>query len=1563
MLSLMLFAYVGRINIGFENNNGNMNRAMKRLALTLTAVVLVAVGSRAQDTVCDNLQLPYYETFDSVDPGLLPDCWTHIYNDSSYAYTSTVFATQSHSGNHALRMLPHYGLEDNTVVLPPIGPALGYVTVGFWARTNPSAPSSIEVGLVADADTLGDVIPMRLVRMLGDDLYHYYETTFNIPDGGPWRLSLDNVGDYPCFVDDLSVEAGATCRMPQGLVLDWVDSTAAHVSWQPDTDDSLWLVRLGSDDLFGQDSSQLLIASLGPDSLVHIEVRALCPAGDTTYVAVLDFRTPCSPQPLPLTENFNSYRENDIPHCWTIVGQWTDGYTTYPHVHSVVLDEEADYSLTPQNDSAAVGLVSPAIAPTDERLHVGFKLAFSGPGTFTAGIMTHPDSAMLTVLTIENTEGDASGQMPWNYYEFYTDTVYINPEQPCYVGLMWNGISTVWVDDIVVEASGPCHAPTSARIDSVWLDSVSLSWDDYSAAPEGYEVRYGMTTDFAEADLAVITNGRNLVLGGLEPSSTYGFWVRALCAIDSARWIFIGSASTECSSANLPYRQTFTYANNEQVPCWQVIPPATGSFSSRVVNGKLQMNVVGNDTMTVATPLLRAPADELYVSFYVDNISGASVEAGIIDDNSGTFYSLYTVYSDGIGQTHEFYTDQLPISDTLRVAFLLTGPDQYFSTTVSIDNLLVRHQLCHNPEAVWIDSVHDDMANVHVYDPTDVGLYRYTVEHDGIEQTIDATDTVVSLTMLEPGVLYNISVAAICADGSTSEPVSKAFRTYCPYIPHTDLPYEQDFAQYVSVGTNPDVMCWTFMHFGSNHTVDAADEALGVHLDNSSSRAYVALPGVDVVSDLLLRFEAQSFGDDVTVEVGVMTHPDDDLTFMPIDTLHCAATGSWHTLEALFASYSGSGHWPALRITTGANSQASLLVDNVWLGIVPVCSGSISQVQVSNVWSYSADIDWNVDIADNHDATYTIHIETLDGQPVDDVFLDSTSTTICNLAELTSYRAWVEMFCGGDVQVASDPVYFMTRCDNTQSIEQSSYSNHAVTFQESNMPINAGRRYSASQQLFTADELGNLPSTITGIDIRYCNDVVAFEVDNCTIYASPYYGDTLTTWQTEGRQPVYSGPLRFEGYGWNTLYFYEPYEYDGVANLLLTFVSDSKTISGLSTFGSYNTGRTASLLYASDVVPFADTLTVSPTTYRGDIRFNICPGEVPACSSPVLGQVVASSDYIAVDYDADGDMCQVSISSGWIWHGDVHSVDNSGSYTFDGLEPVTNYIVGVRRMCPGMTSNWATRVVRTTQIVCDQPTGVEATDVTSTEATIGFSTNGSTDWQLHLFNFRVDTVFDLTDSVFVLTGLDPDVTYHVAVRSRCGLGLSLQSDWSDTVDFTTGYCHPVASASVVADGLTAAVVSWTDSNASATDHYRVEYGLRDFIRGEALGSVDASGTTVRIDGLEDGQMYDFYVATVCDDGSRSVWVYAGGVPPVGIGSAQQGEPRLSLSPNPASGVVAVETPARADLTFYDIEGRTLLRTTVEGGVQAVDISQLAAGTYFVRATTALGSTVGKLVVR
>jgi hypothetical protein len=59
---------------------------------------------------------------------------------------------------------------------------------------------------------------------------------------------------------------------------------------------------------------------------------------------------------------------------------------------------------------------------------------------------------------------------------------------------------------------------------------------------------------------------------------------------------------------------------------------------------------------------------------------------------------------------------------------------------------------------------------------------------------------------------------------------------------------------------------------------------------------------------------------------------------------------------------------------------------------------------------------------------------------------------------------------------------------------------------------------------------------------------------------------------------------------------------------------------------------------------------------------------------------------------------------------------------------------------------------------------------------------------------------------------------------------------------------------------------------------------------------------------------------------------------------------LSLYPNPASATLVVACPAEAYLSLLNYQGQLLRRVTLAAGQQKVDISQLAAGIYYLRDT-------------
>ncbi|MBR4176994.1 MAG: T9SS type A sorting domain-containing protein [Bacteroidales bacterium] len=167
-----------------------------------------------------------------------------------------------------------------------------------------------------------------------------------------------------------------------------------------------------------------------------------------------------------------------------------------------------------------------------------------------------------------------------------------------------------------------------------------------------------------------------------------------------------------------------------------------------------------------------------------------------------------------------------------------------------------------------------------------------------------------------------------------------------------------------------------------------------------------------------------------------------------------------------------------------------------------------------------------------------------------------------------------------------------------------------------------------------------------------------------------------------------------------------------------------------------------------------------------------------------------------------------------------------------------------------------------------------------------------------------------------------------------------------------------------------ATLSWTSGNA---DHWELSL-CADGCEPENGTITQWNGMIATLTGLDTAQWYAASVRSVCShddsiyysDWSDSIRFYipggSGGTNPTGIETTA--DRYTYVMPNPASGNVTVASSFRiGDVELLDLNGKSHLRTTVDGLSAALDISSLPAGTYIVRITTSAGTAYKKLVVK
>jgi len=369
----------------------------------------------------------------------------------------------------------------------------------------------------------------------------------------------------------------------------------------------------------------------------------------------------------------------------------------------------------------------------------------------------------------------------------------------------------------------------------------------------------------------------------------------------------------------------------------------------------------------------------------------------------------------------------------------------------------------------------------------------------------------------------------------------------------------------------------------------------------------------------------------------------------------------------------------------------------------------------------------------------------------------------------------------------------------------------------------------------------------------------------------------------------------------------------------------------------------------------------------GDIRLFSCGS---ACAAPAVN--ITAHDYQSATVNAVGSGLDYEL----VYGTDVAAMGNAmtsatGAFTITGLTPNTQYFIGVRQQCDSATwSDYSIVNFTTDDLPCFTPTDLNVVATTFASATLGWTSSGSaTTWAIELNGAGLQRFDTVGTNPYTITGLYANQQYTAAVRAICLMG-TVESDWSDTITFTTDACAPVQGVAVSGITTNSATVSWMANN--GVMGYKISYGDSNFYDNEAIvADVDANTTSYTMTGLEEESAYEVYVQTKCAEGIYSVVTAADRVSfrttaggSEGIYDAESGT--LTLFPNPASTNVTVTVSGmegEVTVEIVDLNGRTSGKWTVESGKVELDLSGMAQGAYFVRVTGERQTVVRKLIVR
>ena len=1544
---------------------------MKRLLYVFCFMAVLSAPAVSSAQSCDTIRVPWYENFSSSTVvHNIPSCWL-AYRNSSYMPYITV-------GEKSLNCPMSTG-DCYILSLPPVDLPPDSVFFSFQAKY--SGQGVFQYGVMTDATDTNTLILIDTLPLISNsDWVTVSFSTIGLALSGNARLALKLTTTTYATVsfDNFYFDRAAGCDMPDMPRVTYVDTTMATLHWSCGSDFAGFVITL--DDTLSSFAPDTLIdlVNLTPSHTYHYIIRTVCTDGDTTPVVSGVFSTLCPAQPLPWTANFNSNAQYDIPECWQVIEglQYDAAGNPYP---SVNLSHKLEfYSISDTN----VMVLTPIFAHPGNALHIGFDMRLPVGDRMTIGVMNDPYDLLSyrQLVTYEGIELDLDDK----HYEVYTEPV-VDTDQ-VYVVFQWKagGLNhRTTIDNVMVEVADSCHNPTDVVYSLVGQNTIMLEWTDYSIAAEGYEVRFSTVNDISATDTGWTTLSNWFVVDTLKVNTAYWFWVRSLCLGDSGAWIPAGMVRTICGQPTIPFFENFeSYGESEGVSCWEYYHtdstghnPYVRSLTNTAHSGTKLWNFDNpyHDTVMVVLPSFGVNTLNLEVSFWGGVYYGL-FEAGLYNMTTDEFTPVVTL--SGTNYTLQQYTFQCDTVDAAdaysRIAFRWHKPAGVsWNTGVALlDDLRVRHiPYCYPPDSITAVGSTDTTMTLHIHDSRSNGNYRVLYYLDGdVPDTVMVVGEYVTLTGLQHSSYYTVEVSVVCFDGSVTDSIVGLFTTNCRRITHDILPYIETFDSYTS--GNRINHCW---YRGNYNPIIYGDYPMpyqGVFYGGGTSGVsmeflvrsplpkcqILTLPQVDYISDLYLEFYARVSNMHTRIDVGVMTDPENDSTFFAVSTMSPSVANSWLSYAAPLTGYAGSGRYIALRVysetSLGFNSTA--FIDNIALKIIPPCSDSLIGLAVSEVGSSCATVRWSESIGRNDDAVYVVHLTDTAGT---EQYVDTTEYriyTACGLDEKTSYRVYVELYCDSAAAAYStDTIGFTTQCVESNTIRYGTLSGY--TGNSSYLPVNTGCMM--SEQIYRAYELESAPGDITDISFYLSTNAPLRDIIYGTIYLCHTADTIMRQWMPlENMEAVYEGPLNFN-HGWSSISFAQPFHYNGTDNLMVAVKSTYDVFNSQFYFRITDSYDSASMYASSAGFIFS--------RQRNLVRFNICPDEISVCAPPTVTSISATDMTVTVAFAPTP--CEIHLTQGWWNRGFSGQMDSTGSHTFTGLNPATQYTVGIRQHCAnGERSLWTIRRITTQEVIALPPLVVEVDSVGIDRAKVTWQHRASeTRWEVRLFNTYTDISVQLTDSAYIFSELLPRVTYNVSVRSMCGSDFSILSPWSDTVTFTTDYCHPVSNVTVSDITMHSAQVAWTPSDNGVA--WKVEYGYQGFGHEDALGKLLVeNATSVVIDSLEEGTSYSVFVSAVCGPGSSSGWVGVESFRTAGVSDivALADGSGFVLYPNPATTMVTVRLDSydpEARIDIIDQQGRTVATGT--GSTATFDIGHLSAGVYYVRLSGSTYSSVKKLIVK
>ena len=1461
-------------------------------------------------------------------------------------------------------------------------------------------------------DNTGDYITSMTFSaqsVSGRAIYEYQDYDDLVP-GASITFSTSSYRNNLVFK---SCREGVTCIGPN-VVVEHLQPTQVDVVLAAGNTETAWTAeyRQLGDSVWTMANANLTSTSysftgLNDGTVYEFRFTSDC-GNDTLGFTIIEATTPCLPvSSYPFTENFDTWTSNnstlgDI--CWQRLSN--DSGNPGTSTSYAISGNKSLYFYG--DDDVYSAVILPKFDMPIDTLLVSFGMrAASTSYQLQIGVITDPED-IATFVPVTTAQVTTANQ--WQMNEFSLRS-YNGADG--YIALVapMGSYSYSYIDNVEVYPIPTCPRPANVVVDTATIttNSADISWVDSVATT--WVVEYGPRGFVRGTGTTNIAYSTQHTLQGLDHSTNYDVYVTAVCsASDTSYSSFVTSFATACGTIdNFPFYEDFLgyqTGSSTSIPhfpyCWHgasnysstypYISSGTGIDGTTTEYEYMYCYAaaadLGNKYTYLALPAIDSTMyqmSDFMVSFatkasYVGSSYDARLYVGVATDPTDptTFVAVDTIERT---TTAWEYVSELEFSSytgTGKYVVFWICPQTASTTYFCLDNIeLDLIPTCRRP--VDLHVTNGTATSIELAWTERNAATSWVIEYDTVGFTLGTGTTVVAnsnpftVTGLNPTTQYEFYVKSTCSSTDESRYSMNSTIGWTAQNPAT-IPYAYDFENATEWGnwasvSNRDTVKWY------RGTATAAQGTNSMYISKDAGATNSTVSGtINATTYRDFDFGANDTNFTVTFKAKAGGRIDggyDGLMLFVVDPWLnvTSSTSAWNTpwghvdnltpvnglfvrLDTVFDEYAVE-----LDAVSGVKRLAFYYCNQTYtetnfvgepaavddINITYTTCPRPTNLVASNITSSSATLSWNASASG-----YIVYYRAVDDSIV---YVQNTTSNSCVITGLIGPKEYywaVQAICGSDSSIFSDTYAFTTSCFDG-AINSFPY----VESFENTLDC-WGQEYVVSNTAWT--QSATIKSSINAQDSSY---MALFKTSSYNGYTTTLISPTLDLTGVIGPYMRFAHIQPDWGGDQDTLGVYYRVNPDSAWVYLASYTTNISSwridsISLPNPSATYQIGFRASSFYGYGVG--IDNVVI-------DGESSACPTPTP--SANVINNIVTISWSEVGNYELryrranDSDF------------GQTIAVTNATSYTINGLDPLTDYVCQVRRICDGDlgNSNWAEIGFVTEDLPCGVPENIAVSNITFTSATLTWTDPNGThvSWNIEYSAGGTTETITATTTSVELSGLYANTAYSVRIQGNCGA--NVYSDWSEPFTFNTAAC--AIPTNVTASNVTASAATITWSAAAGQTKWQISYGFEGVNEENGI-IVNVEGTpSYTLEGLDYETTYDVYVRAICADGIYSAWTSRAQftTDPIGINTASNDNVSVRIYPNPANteATITVEgISGKVEFVVADMNGRMIVTETIacEGSLEkSIDVSNLAKGAYFVHIYNDNFNTTRKLIVK